>query len=135
MNSSQEYSLQPSEHFERSYAKLKKAYANSGGTDPEGFLTAVGDALKVLRKAPTAREAGCDLYAWPAKVNRGGWELWRITFILPGVRGAARHARIMYVINRATNVVVPFWVYNHDQFAKRPADDDIRRQLKAIFST
>lgn len=134
MSTSPAYSLRHADHFEHTYRKLKKSYANSGGADVESLNDCVAGVLKALRNAPTAREVGCEKYTLPTGVSSSAWELWRITFSIPGVKGAARHGRIMYVIHKPTCTVVLFWIYNHQQFEKRPPDKDIRRQLKAIFT-
>jgi hypothetical protein len=39
----------------------------------------------------------------------------------------------MYLVNEDLEVIKPLWIYNHDQFKKRPSDKDIDDVILEIF--
>ena len=40
----------------------------------------------------------------------------------------------MYLVNEAAQIIKPLWIYNHEQFAKRPDDKDIRDVIDTAFN-
>nr|WP_236117262.1 hypothetical protein [Hassalia byssoidea] len=45
-------------------------------------------------------------------------------------RGASRQIRLMYLVNTSDCVIKLVWIYNHQQFEKRPADKDLKSVIK-----
>lgn len=39
----------------------------------------------------------------------------------------------MYLVNEEAAVIMPIWIYNHEQFEKRPPDQEIDGIIKEIF--
>ena len=39
----------------------------------------------------------------------------------------------MYLVNADLRVVKPLWIYNHEQFKKRPSDKDIGDVIQETF--
>jgi hypothetical protein len=39
----------------------------------------------------------------------------------------------MYLVNEELREIKLFWIYNHEQFSKRPSDDEIDDAIKEFF--
>ena len=39
----------------------------------------------------------------------------------------------MYLVNATEYIIKPVWIYNHEQFAKHPADKDLKSVIKEIL--
>jgi hypothetical protein len=48
-------------------------------------------------------------------------------------RGASGQVRLMYLVNQNDCVIKLVWIYNHEQFAKRPADKDLKSVIQEIL--
>lgn len=66
---------------------------------------------------------------WPKGTYREGWELWKGTFHLPGLRGQSQHGRLIYLIECRELVVIPLLVYTHTEYATRPASEKSLKRL------
>ncbi|MEG4986222.1 hypothetical protein QUB08_10690 [Microcoleus sp. BR0-C5] len=47
-------------------------------------------------------------------------------------KGASGQIRLMYLVNATTCTIRLVWIYSHEQFAKRPADDDLKSVIREI---
>ena len=43
-----------------------------------------------------------------------------------------RKGRFMYVVHQASCSVYPVWVYTHEEYPKRPSDQELKEQLTII---
>ncbi|WP_026086331.1 hypothetical protein [Fischerella thermalis] len=48
-------------------------------------------------------------------------------------KGASGQVRLMYLVNNIDCVIKLVWIYNHEQFAKRPAGKDLKSVIKEIL--
>lgn len=60
-----------------------------------------------------------------------GWTFHKLELIVG--KGASGQIRLMYLVNEDLEVIKPLWIYNHDQFKKRPSDKDIDDVILEIF--
>lgn len=70
---------------------------------------------------------------WPTGLAQTGFELWKLHFDMPRLRGAAGEGRLIYLIDQQRRIVYPVWIYTHDEFAKRPPEREMRRLLKSVL--
>lgn len=54
---------------------------------------------------------------------------------MPGLSGAARQGRIMWLICDASKTVSLIWIYTHSEFEKRPADKDLKKVLEDAITS
>jgi hypothetical protein len=52
-----------------------------------------------------------------------GWTFHKLEIWV--TKGASGQVRLMYLVNEEAQVIKLLWVYNHEQFAKRPEDRDL----------
>lgn len=48
-------------------------------------------------------------------------------------KGASGQIRLMYLVNANTCTIRLVWIYSHEQFAKRPADADLKSAIGEIL--
>jgi hypothetical protein len=48
-------------------------------------------------------------------------------------QGASGQIRLMYLVNTTVCIIILVWIYSHEQFAKRPADPDLKSIIKEIL--
>jgi hypothetical protein len=46
---------------------------------------------------------------------------------MPGLKGQAKHGRVIYLIDTETSVVYLMWIYTHAKFAGRPPEKSLRQ--------
>ncbi len=59
------------------------------------------------------------------------WVLYKLRIMF--AKGASGHIRIIYLVNEEDRIIKPLWIYNHQQFAKRPPEQDIETVIKQLF--
>lgn len=48
-------------------------------------------------------------------------------------KGASGQIRLMYLVNDIDCVIKLMWIYNHEQFAKRPSDKELKGIIKEVL--
>ncbi len=123
MTGSTPFSIEDSENFKRSFKKLAKVHGAS-------FVDIVAEILENLT------EEQYPINSWqeplPAKIQlTEGWTFHKLEFKVS--KGASGQIRLMYLVNTTTCVIKLVWIYSHEQFAKRPADKDLKSVIKEIL--
>ncbi|MEH2023433.1 hypothetical protein [Nostoc sp.] len=123
MTGSTPFSIEKSDNFNRSFKKLAKAYKSD-------FVECVAEVLEDLiedqypinsRKEPLPRKIELPQ----------GWSFHKLE--LKVSKGASGQIRLMYLVNTTDCVIKLVWIYNHEQFAKRPTEVDLKSVLKEIL--
>jgi mRNA-degrading endonuclease YafQ of YafQ-DinJ toxin-antitoxin module len=118
------FSLEKSDNFGRSFKKLAKAYKID-------LVAIVGNCLKDLMAnpyPPTSRDEPL-----PKKTNLPqGWTFHKLELRVG--KGASGQIRIMYLVNEETLEISPLWIYSHEQFKKRPPDQEIDNVIQEMFN-
>jgi len=124
MTGSTPFSLEKSANFERSFKKLVKALKH---LDIVGIVVSCLKDLMVNPYPPKSRDEPL-----PKRTNLPqGWTFHKLE--LPVAKGASGQIRLMYLVNEDLRVIKPLWIYNHEQFKKRPSDKDIDDVIQEIF--
>ncbi len=114
------YLIEESENFKRSFKKLAKVY----GTD---FVELVAEALKNLTEDQYPRNSRSE--PLPGKMQLPeGWTFHKLELRLS--KGASGQIRLMYLVSTTECVIKLVWIYSHEQFAKRPADKDMKSVIQ-----
>lgn len=134
MTGSPTYHVDPTEKFERSFTALTRRYRKN----PSGlaaFEALLKETVEHLSRDPRPRLARPE--PWPKGEHVQGCELRKISFHLPGLRGAVREGRLIYLVDDTTNppVVALLWIYTHEDFKKRPPDSEIRNVIRRARSS
>ncbi|MDL5048348.1 hypothetical protein QQ054_20270 [Oscillatoria amoena NRMC-F 0135] len=48
---------------------------------------------------------------------------------LPGLQGAARYGRLLFVVCHPKKIVYLVWIYTHAEFELRPPDKELKEQI------
>jgi mRNA-degrading endonuclease YafQ of YafQ-DinJ toxin-antitoxin module len=120
---SNQFSIESSNNFERSFKKLAKNYRAD-------FVETITDVLEALIDDPDPRNARQE----PLPGNLRLPEDWTFRKLeIKFGKGASGQVRLMYLVNESTFTIRLVWLYTHEQFAKRPADRDLRRVVQDIL--
>jgi mRNA-degrading endonuclease YafQ of YafQ-DinJ toxin-antitoxin module len=117
------FSIEESDNFRRSFKKLAKAL----GSD---FVELLAEVLENLIDDPYPINSRNE--PLPAKIQLPeGWTFHKLE--LKTGKGASGQVRLMYLVNTIDYVIKLVWIYNHEQFAKRPAEKDLKSIIKEIL--
>ncbi|MFN6497826.1 MAG: hypothetical protein RMX65_012565 [Nostoc sp. DedQUE01] len=123
MTGSTPFSIEESDNFKRSFKKLAKVL----GSNFVELLTEVLEALIDDQYPINSRNEPL-----PAKIQLPeGWTFHKLE--LKAGKGASGQVRLMYLVNTPNCLIKLVWIYNHEQFAKRPADRDLKSIIKEIL--
>ncbi|GAX40843.1 hypothetical protein NIES4075_18090 [Tolypothrix sp. NIES-4075] len=123
MTGSTPFLIEESDNFKRSFKKLAKALGND-------FVERVAEVLENLIEDQYPINSRNE--PLPAKIQLPeGWTFHKLE--LKVGRGASGQVRLMYLVNTSDCVIKLVWIYNHEQFAKRPADKDLKSVIKEIL--
>jgi len=115
--------IEESDNFKRSFKKLAKAL----GSDFVELLSEVLENLIDDQYPINSRNEPL-----PAKIQLPeGWTFHKLE--LKAGKGASGQVRLMYLVNTVDSVIKLVWIYNHEQFTKRPAEKDLKSVIKEIM--
>ena len=125
MTGSTPFSIEECENFIRSFKKLAKAHR-------EDFVALVAEVLESLIEDQYPINSRNE--PLPAKIKLPqGWSFHKLELKVSKV--ASGQIRLMYLVNTIDCVIKLVWIYSHEQFAKRPADTDIKSVIKDILDS
>jgi|688.fasta_scaffold359196_2 hypothetical protein len=125
MTGSTPFSLDTSaSNFGRSLKKLDKSlkHLNLGAI--------VGNCLEGLLVNPYPASSREEPLPKRTKLAQG-WTFHKLELRVG--KGASGQIRLMYLVNEEIAVIKPIWIYNHEQFTKRPSDQDIDGVIQETF--
>lgn len=123
MTGSTPFSIESSDNFRRSFKKLAKVHGNS-------FVELITKTLEDLIDDRYPRNS-CN-EPLPGKIQLPeGWTFHKLELWV--AKGASGQIRLMYLVNATTCTIKLVWIYSHEQFAKRPADADLKSVIREIL--
>lgn len=128
MSETGKYSIERSTSYDKHLITLlKKHYKRD--------QKALGDFQGLLRELETSLEHDPlnvgDKEPWPRGAHQEGWELRKVRFKMPGLNGAAREGRYIYLVDRERRAVRPVIPYTHKQYPGRP---ELKKMLEGEMS-
>ena len=96
----------------------------------DSFETLIQKYIETLAKDPFFDES--DSENFPKGAYKPDFEFRKIRFLMPELQGASRQGRFMYVVHQASCSVYPIWVYTHEEYPKRPSDQELKEQFAII---
>lgn len=123
MTGSTPFSIESSDNFRRSFKKLAKVHGKS-------FVELITKTLEDLIDDQYPRNSRNE--PLPRKIQLPeGWTFHKLELWV--VKGASGQIRLMYLVNATTCTIKLVWIYSHEQFAKRPADADLKSVIREIL--
>jgi len=133
VNGSEQFHIKLSNNFERTQQKLIRDRYRKNQAGLVKFVELLQKFLRILSVDPRPRPPLGHLEPWPKGSSRDGWELWKLEFKMPQLRGAAEQGRLIYLLDITKQEVVLLWIYTHAEFEKRPPDQNLKRLLLEIM--
>ncbi|HAX75942.1 MAG TPA: hypothetical protein DCY88_08915 [Cyanobacteria bacterium UBA11372] len=135
MNGSGAFQIKLSENFEREQQKLIRVHYRKNPAAAAKFIELIQQFVIILSINPRLRPPLGHLEPWPKGTNCAGWELWKLEFKMPQLRGAAGQGRLIYLIDTVHKEVGIVWIYTHAEFEKRPPEKNLKRLLEQIIES
>ncbi len=129
MNESEKYRIKLCKNFEKDQQKLIRDRYRKNRQAATEFRELIAKLVTILSVDPCLSPPLGHLEPWPKNINVPKWELWKLEFKMPKLRGAAEKGRIIYLLNAALKEVILIWIYTHAEYTKRPEDKDIKKRL------
>jgi mRNA-degrading endonuclease YafQ of YafQ-DinJ toxin-antitoxin module len=118
------FSIEHSDNFKRSFKKLVKVH----GT---GFVELIAKTLEELIDDQYLHNSRNE--PLPGKTQLlEAWTFHKLELRVS--KGASGQIRLMYLVNATTCTIKLVWIYSHEQFAKRPADADLKSVINEIIN-
>lgn len=96
----------------------------------DSFEVLINGYIDTLSKDPLFDDS--DSENFPKGAYKPDFEFRKIRFFMPELQGASRRGRFMYVVHQASCSVYPIWVYTHEEYSKRPSDQELKEQFAII---
>jgi hypothetical protein len=121
------FEVQPTSKFERSAKVLKKSFKSK--RQEQAFVDCVTAIVRSLVQEP--RDPDSRLEPIPKGLDLPkNCEFRKLVFQVPGRSGAAGEGRLIYWVSYEKNLIMLLWIYTHEEFKGRPADQDLRQVLR-----
>ena len=133
MNGSEQFHIKLSKNFDRTQQKLIRDRYRKNQAGLVKFVELLQKFLRILSVDPRPRPPLGHFEPWPKGSSRDGWELWKLEFKMPQLRGSAEQGRLIYLLDITKQEVVLLWIYTHAEFEKRPPDQNLKRLLLEIM--
>lgn len=133
MNESEQFHIKLSKNFDKTQQKLIRDRYRKNQAGLVKFVELIQKFLRILSVDPRPRPPLGHLEPWPKGSSRDGWELWKLEFKMPQLRGAAEQGRLIYLLDITKKEVVLLWSYTHAEFDKRPPDKNLKYLLLEIM--
>lgn len=123
MTGSTPFLIEESDNFKRSFKKLVKVHKTR-------FVELIAKTLEDLIDNQYPNSSRSE--PLPAKIQLPeGWTFHKLEIWF--AKGASGQIRLMYLVNASSRTIRLVWVYSHEQFAKRPVDDDLKSVIREIL--
>jgi hypothetical protein len=130
---SENFQIRLSQRFEKSFQDLIRSRYR-GNDSANDFVEQVQSFIKLLEDSPRQKPPLGHLEPFPKGSSKDGWELWKLEFSMPHLKGSAKKGRLIYLFNSSIKEVELIWIYTHAEFQKRPDDKELKRIIQSIMS-
>lgn len=125
------YRIVALEAFLSSVRRVMESHYSTDTASKRKFVNHLATEWETIARNPLG-VIGASPEPWPpGKTNsRNGFDLYKLRFYMPGLRGSARRGRFMYLVHDASCSVFAIWLYTHEEFDRRPPAGDLRDELR-----
>ena len=132
---SNKYQIRRLGKFKDTYRALVKKHYRRDAKAKEKFEHLVENFLKEVEASPCSAHVS-DPESFPASTAEQGFEFrkkrWRG---LPGLQGAARYGRLLFVVYHPKKIVYLVWIYTHAEYQEpksRPPDKELKFEVNFV---
>jgi hypothetical protein len=122
--------MRPLPKFKLSLIRLVKTHYKKNKRARDSFETLIQNYGETLAKDPLFDDS--DSENFPKGAYKTDFEFRKIRFFMPELQGASRQSRFIYVVYQASCSVYPVWIYTHEEYPKRPSDQELKEQFAII---
>lgn len=117
--------LEKTDSFERTFKKLTKSKAY--GKD---FSDKIVEILKDLLHEVYPRSSRDEPLPRGISIPNE-WTLHKLEIKIG--QGASGQVRLIYLVNEGKRIIRPLWIYSHEQFKKRPPDQELKNVIMNVL--
>ncbi|NEQ72935.1 MAG: type II toxin-antitoxin system RelE/ParE family toxin [Okeania sp. SIO2C9] len=128
MTGSNLFLIKKNTNFENSFKKLVKTYKSK--SEKQKFTQDISIYLNKLIIDPYPPQARAEPLPKGLELPD---ECQFYKLLLTIGKGTSGKIRLMYLVYEMKRVINPLWIYNHQQFEKRPPDRDIKDVIQETF--
>ncbi|MEA5421393.1 hypothetical protein VB712_19380 [Spirulina sp. CCNP1310] len=125
MPGSPQFSLEQTNEFARTLKKLVKSKAYD-----KNFNVIISEVIWGLLNNPYPSNSRDEPLPRGTRISKQ-WTFHKLTIKIG--KGASGQVRLIYLVNEIDRIVKPLWIYNHEQFKKRPPDKELRKNIEDSF--
>ena len=135
-NGSNNYQMKHSAKFETTFKTLIKNHYRRDIKSREKFIALVENYLEKDLKDNPCSDCVSDPEPFPGNTAEQGFEFRKKRWArLPGLQGAARFGRLLFIVHKSKKIVCPLWIYTHAEFQEpksRPPDKELAAEINCI---
>jgi hypothetical protein len=132
------YQIERLPKFERTLKDLIKKHYRRNKSDLQKFEELIENCLENELKLDPCSDKASDSLPFPAGTAEQGFEFrkkrWRN---LPGLKGAAKFGRLIFLVYHPLKIVYLIWIYTHEEFQEpnsQPPAKELKEQVKIAKS-
>ncbi len=132
MPSSEKWKVTYTESFKKSFQKILKEHYRKKEKDKKKLERIFNQILCSFQSScfPRSNLWKAKPEPSPKKSLKNCQRLAKVYFNLPGLRGASKEGRLLYLIDKEKKEIKLLYCYTHEEFAKRPPDGFIKKLIK-----
>jgi hypothetical protein len=117
--------------FESTYSRALRTHYRKNPTDLSEFEESFDKMETDMSLDPYL--PGSVRMPWPGNFGRPDWDLCKLKFNMPGLKGASSLGRLLYLVDRKGKIIHLLWVYTHREYENQPPTKDIRRAVLEVY--
>lgn len=130
MNDGGNFEIRYSNKFEATYRSILRAHYRKNVAQGEEFEKLFDRLEESIVTDPYF--PGVVREPWPGPFGPPGWDLCKVKFLMPGLKGASKLGRLLYAVDGEDRQVYFLWVYTHQEFSKQPPTKDLRKAVREV---
>lgn len=133
MTGSGTYQIKRCPKFDRTYGQLIRKYYRRDQSSRLAFEELLQVKIDNLRQDTCPTDSTHQ--PWPRSRSPGkDWNFRKLRFDIPGLQGASRRCRLIYLINESATTVHLMWIYTHQDYRKQPPDSQIYSEVQEALT-
>lgn len=131
MSGASNFAIRYAAKYETTYSKIFRTHYRQSQEDADEFERLLDEIEEALVEDPLLHNA--TQMPWPRGTSRAGCELYKLKFAMPGLRGASKLGRLLYLVDRTNREIYFLWIYTHQEHKKQPRDKEFKQVLHSVF--
>lgn len=116
MSGANNFAIRHATKYETTYSNIFRTHYPQDQKDADDFERLLGEIEEELVEEPHVHNA--TQMAWPRGASKAGCDLYKLRFVMPGLKGASRLGRLLYLVDRTNREIHFLWIYTHQEYKR-----------------